>query len=347
MNRQYRINIPVILIASILWGAIITVSSGVWGHSDDWQGFEETVFHVVDAVVRNIVRGDVTRDEMTTLKNRVAALESLLVSYIQQKRCPSPEVCDEFKHIILTARNIVQLPPGGVFSAQEGEDIVFLREAAQSYLSSSPSAYKGAKTENQVTNQLHFSIAYVYRPKGKERFEPLPNGGIMHSGDLYKILFQPTQDCYVYIFQADASGKIYGIFPLEHFKGTQVNLLNPVQAEKIYFVPAQDKSFRLDEQTGSETIYFLAFQQPDRELEALYLEVINAQNADISSQIEETQRKFLSKLEAKGPAVVVSDSEKTERVSFKDDNEKLFSVLQRRLEGMCDGCVNTLTFTHQ
>jgi hypothetical protein len=195
-------------------------------------------------------------------------------------------------------------------------------------------------------DQLQIKIVYGYRPGGRGKPQPLTNGGTMHTGDHYKIIFQPLENYYVYIFQSDSSGKIYGLFPLKNFRGVAVDLRNPVQAGKTYFVPAEDKSFALDDQRGLEQIYFLAFRQPDQQLEQLYQKVVEAQNRNTSGQIQAIRTQFLNKVEEKGPAVIVNDPTETGKVTWQEDGQ-LFSVLRQRLEGMCDGCVNVLRFIHQ
>ncbi len=57
---------------------------------------------------------------------------------------------------------------------------------------------------------------------------------------------------------------------MERFGEVVVNNFNPVQAGTTYYLPAESKSFMLDEQTGTETIYFLASRQRDVDLEDQY-----------------------------------------------------------------------------
>ncbi|NJN47956.1 MAG: hypothetical protein HC808_17410, partial [Candidatus Competibacteraceae bacterium] len=50
---------------------------------------------------------------------------------------------------------------------------------------------------------------------------------------------------------------------MTEFGGVRVNNLNPVKGRTTYHLPADDKSFQLDQQTGPESIIFLAFRQPN------------------------------------------------------------------------------------
>ena len=246
--------------------------------------------------------------------------------------------------LIQGSQELIRRNPGRILSREDGKKLIFLRQMI-AYRASPGQEQAALDKELQAPEPLDFSIAYLYRPQNELHFESLKNGDIMHSGDFYKIIFQAAENCVVYIFQSDASGKIYGLFPLDGFRGTSVKQSNPVRAERIYFVPAQDQSFRLDAQTGAEHIYFLAFEKAQPELEALYHDIIEAQERDEPQKMQEMQRRFLVHIESKGPAVVVSDPQLAE-LSFRGDRGKLYSVLRQRLEGMCDGCVNTLHIKH-
>ncbi|TGO03213.1 hypothetical protein PN36_11015 [Candidatus Thiomargarita nelsonii] len=110
---------------------------------------------------------------------------------------------------------------------------------------------------------LDFKINYVYRSRGKGTFKPLTKGMILQSGDHYKIIFTPVENCYVSIFQVDSANKLYRLFPMAGFRNIILNNLNPVEGGKTYYLPAKNKSFVLDEQIGTETIFFMGAPQDD------------------------------------------------------------------------------------
>ena len=197
------------------------------------------------------------------------------------------------------------------------------------------------------TDFLFFKINYVYRSQGEGDFKILENGSTLHSKDHYKIIFTPNQDCYVYIFQIDGANKVYQLFPMEKFGKLVLNNLNPLQAGQTYYVPAEGKSFILDDQVGTERIYFLASFQEDRELEEQYQQAFEAQQRqDLEKQIQYLDQLVHYATESKGLADVVFAPSETEITNWQEGGES-FSVLQQRLENMCNGCVHTLTFTHQ
>ena len=259
---------------------------------------------------------------------------------------------------------------------------------------------------------LFFHLTYLYRRGGTaSEFEYFSEGSVLTSGDHFKIIFTPLQDCYVYIFQVDSANAIYPIFPMEKWGGVKINNLNPVKADTTYYLPARDKSFVLDEHTGTEKIYMIASKDRDVELEmeieraaeivgqrvekeqerrnALEVErqqflarqrqeferrsqEIERQRHEIMRQhdekIAERQRvntllehalyrqeapvtlpepalpEFPTPLPDPTPAPVSTPEQAT--VAWKEGG-KNFSVMQQKVEGLCEECVFVLTFTHQ
>ena len=126
---------------------------------------------------------------------------------------------------------------------------------------------KKAAQKRDKADGLSFNVNYVYRPKGKGDLRPIKKGDILKTGDHYKIIFSPDKESYVYIFQLDSSGQVFQLFPMKGFKGAGADNLNPVKNGKTYILPAANKAFTLDKQTGLERIYFVASKERDTELE--------------------------------------------------------------------------------
>ena len=198
---------------------------------------------------------------------------------------------------------------------------------------------------------LSFSINYLYRASGQGNFEPLQEGSVLHSGDHYKIIFTPMEDCYIYIFQIDSAQKIYQLFPMERFGEVIVNNFNPVQTGKTYYLPAESKSYVLDQQIGKETIYFLASRQRDMALEELYqqyqqtLPQRQPPSDVLQAQLEQLDQLLSYAMEVKGQARTIASAK--EVVTTWQEAGQRFSVLQQQLENMCDGCVYVITFEHR
>jgi len=177
-----------------------------------------------------------------------------------------------------------------------------------------------------LQNNIQVSISYKYRPKHQEELKDLINGSVLKDGDHYKIVFTPQSNGYIYIFQTDSAGKVYQLFPL---KNATIHQTNPVQANKTYFLPAEKKSFYLDQQQGEEKIYFIASSQADPELE---------------------QSPTIIALQTRGVGGISDDPISTLKHQIIDDDGKVFHVTPKKLAGWCGGqkgCVNVLTFKHE
>jgi len=196
-------------------------------------------------------------------------------------------------------------------------------------------------SKTQMT-PLEIEIKYVYRRKDKDEFLSLSNGQVLYAGDYYKIIFTPTEKTYVYIFQKGSSGNIYRLFPIKSFKG--VNHFNPTQAGITYHIPAEDKSFFLDEQAGEEKIYFIAARQPDTELENQYQQVLKARGEQQNAKIQ--QARLEGTIRYRDPAGIGSDNTENKVFTWTEENGQQFSMLRQRLE-ICEGCVNVLSFLHR
>ncbi|MCP4700661.1 MAG: DUF4384 domain-containing protein [Gammaproteobacteria bacterium] len=195
-------------------------------------------------------------------------------------------------------------------------------------------------------NTLGMDINYIYRSGGKGEWKKLRNGGVLESGDHYKIIFTPEQNGYVYIFQTDSSEHIYRLFPMAAFKGVTVNNFNPAEAGKTYYIPAEDKSFKLDTQTGTESLYFIAMRNPEPLLARQYENVIMAKRRKDQGALLMASAEILKTVKTRGLASIEQDPEETQTHDFTEDGQTS-SPLRMHLEGLCDGCGHVLTFQHR
>lgn len=81
----------------------------------------------------------------------------------------------------------------------------------------------------------------------------LQDGGVLHSGDMFRIKFELQEEAYVYLVSLDSLGNLTKIFPE---KDTRFPI--KVKPHKTYIVPKGNGWFRLDHNTGQETFYLLA-----------------------------------------------------------------------------------------
>jgi len=194
-----------------------------------------------------------------------------------------------------------------------------------------------------LTRLPNLDIKYVYRRKTGGDFNTLTNDTILYSGDYYKILFTPTEKTYVYIFQQGSSGNIYRLFPMAK---VTVNNTNPAQPGTEYHVPAKDKMFFLDNQTGTEKLYLIASRQKDEVLENQYQQVLVARRGQDAYQVKLAQTTLTKSIKMRDPGGIESDPTQTETFTFSDKEGEQFSVIRDRLTS-CDGCMSEVSFQHQ
>jgi hypothetical protein len=192
---------------------------------------------------------------------------------------------------------------------------------------------------------LSFKVNYIYRPSGKGDLKPLENGGVLKSGDHYKIRFTPEENGYVYIFQIDSGGTVYQLFPMQKWQDVVLENNNPVRAGTTYTLPADNKSFVLDEQRGSETIYFMASRKQDPDVSKLAEQLHDARKRGNKRLDSSAQQALKTTLKTRGPAKIVTDPTAETEVSWNEQEK--FKVSEQRLNNICSSCVNQVTFTHR
>jgi hypothetical protein len=130
-----------------------------------------------------------------------------------------------------------------------------------------------------------------------------------------------------YIFLIDSHKNIARLFPTDDFKGAAKANKNPVKKEKQYFVPAASRSFKLDDNTGEETLYLIATRQADAILENQIMEEIQNKTHLIKPEL-------------------IEDFPENTPIIFEEQGQT-FSVLPQYLKNMCEGCVYRVRFQHR
>lgn len=193
---------------------------------------------------------------------------------------------------------------------------------------------------------LSFKVNYVYRPNGQGPLKSLGEGSVLNSGDHYKIQFTPAEDSYVYIFQVDSSKAIFQLFPMTSFGGVKVDNLNPVKAGVTYHLPAKDKSFKLDDKVGAESILFLAFRQPNQALEQQYEALVKARLSQDNAKANTLQSAINTGFRTRGLAGIIDDPEK-KTATVPWTVQESFTMPVRHLNNLCDDCISMITFEHR
>ncbi|MDM8568168.1 DUF4384 domain-containing protein [Thiotrichales bacterium HSG1] len=199
---------------------------------------------------------------------------------------------------------------------------------------------------SSVINPLDFKINYVYRPDGKGNFKDFGKNSILNSGDHYKLIFEPSENGYVYIFQIDSSNEIFRLFPTTDFKGADPNNINTVSKGQKYFIPAEHWSFKLNKTTGKETIYFVVTSQPDTNLEKYYKTMLAEQKNRSISNKSTTRKKWHNTMKQRGPEMKLVNDMTQPPTIWTEDNKQHSAEKSTYLKDMCDGCVYIVEFKH-
>lgn len=326
----------------------VLVVIGIWfeGTSGaqpvDWAFFEDVIYQLSEDVVVDFYKDDLTAEGIARLKNSVRDITAQLTEYrVHESAPPTSDDFANAEQLVEALRRVAHSITENTIPTSVKTDIALLERMQRQRHSATTD-----DTETPVVKPLALDIRYTYRPKNEREFKPLNEDDVLQSGDNYKVIFTPEEDSYVYIFQRDSSGAIYQLFPMERFGDVEVNNFNPVRGGQTYYIPAEDKSFRLDNQIGKETLYFVVSRQRDVALEKEYHKIALARQQSDTHKIEIAYEGLTDAMRTKGLAAIDPDKEPSEVVSW-EENEQPQSLLQHRLEGECNNCVNTLSFTHQ
>jgi len=79
------------------------------------------------------------------------------------------------------------------------------------------------------------------------------DGGKLWSGDMFKVEFKLKNEAYLYVLSLDSLGNLAKLFPEGDRK-----IDAKFKPNEVYIIPVKDRWFRLDDNTGRETIYLIA-----------------------------------------------------------------------------------------
>lgn len=122
--------------------------------------------------------------------------------------------------------------------------------------------------------------ALIYTPDWSSSPLRFRRGHGLKSGDRYKFLMMSEQNCYLYIFQADSTGNMSMLFPMDTFGGVRVNNINPIRGNTAYSFPGPETFFVLDQHQGTEKFYVIASSRADARLENLGMRLNSRQGTD-------------------------------------------------------------------
>ena len=103
------------------------------------------------------------------------------------------------------------------------------------------------------------------------------DGGILRSGDFFKIRFTLKKAAYVYILSLDSLGNLVKLFPDRDDSADTRFIPN-----ETHTIPVKDRWFRLDDNVGRETVYLLASQKAIEDIEKRIEELKKPQPDEIA-----------------------------------------------------------------
>ena len=291
-----------------------------------WEAFKGVVSGVVSSATEYLMSSpDTNTKKVDELQAKMTELQQQLEANKKASEFPSTQAVAKVEQQLQTLQEIFK-------QLQQNNSAEQRIAALEKAYTANGDAQKTVMLEKQA---LKFDITYSFREKNQGELQPLENGAILNSGDTYKIVFTPKQDAYVYIFQVDGSDKIWRLFPIERWEKVTLNQSSRVSADKTYYAPSKTKSFQLDQQSGTEKIYFIATTTRDSELEQLN----NTSLAKAAPLI----------MAGRGVAGIVNDPKKISSQAIETEDGKVFHLTKQQLLGRCEnkGCVNVLTFEHR
>lgn len=148
----------------------------------------------------------------------------------------------------------------------------------------------------------------------------------MHSGDQFRIVFRPSEDCYVYVINVDSQNSISLLFP--HRK---IGMSNHCPANQEHTIPDADQWITLNETTGNELLYLLASRKRLKDLEKLLEE---AEGENTSRKTAEKLAGLVLALKEQAPAIptrgmVIDTDKRFTRINHKPSGRELVGEMKK------------------
>lgn len=124
-----------------------------------------------------------------------------------------------------------------------------------------PAAHGGAVGEPEA------AVTAFWRPRSGGEWQTLEGGQELSSADQYVLAVQPRTDAWCYVFQIDAQGQLFPLFPAMEGAPFATGS-NPVKAGQWNLIPAADQALYLDETLGMEHVYVVVTAAPWPDIEA-------------------------------------------------------------------------------
>ena len=90
----------------------------------------------------------------------------------------------------------------------------------------------------------------------------IESGGVLKSGNYFKIKFQVKEDAYAYLLSSDSQGNLIKLIPKE-----ALELPVKLDPQKVHYFPKGDEWFKLDDHRGKEAFYLLSSIEPIKDID--------------------------------------------------------------------------------
>ena len=151
--------------------------------------------------------------------------------------------------------------------------------------------------DEEITLNLEvLALKYIDRI---EREVVVRNGDTLYSGDKLKINLMASRDCHLYVLYYDSLDQAGVLFP-----NPKIALDTTIRGGVQYSLPGENLRFILDDNVGTETLYFVASLEPMNDISNLLIDMEEAGRAGktvIGNSLKES-------MGARGFGIVTSDT---------------------------------------
>lgn len=146
------------------------------------------------------------------------------------------------------------------------------------------SAQKAAAVQQDDENiSFKWGLAALAGSGKDRKYVPINRDTVLKTGDELKMVVELKKSCFVYVVYQNSSGEISMLFPYEVSQFS-----TDYKTAKNYYIPKGRTWFKLDSNTGRETIYLLASVQRLSDLESLlskYKDTTGTKKAELAKEI--------------------------------------------------------------
>lgn len=136
---------------------------------------------------------------------------------------------------------------------------------------------------DRITSEKNISLSLdilLYYEDDNGKMQVMNEGSVLSSKDSFAIYVKPSDTCYLYIFEIDALGKSFRLFPNTSYDTAS----NPLAPSFDCWIPNDKKLFELDQTTGKEYFYIFASAKPIPDFEGE--KPVSFEKKDLDSLIE-------------------------------------------------------------